>query len=91
MTDLLLTVIIVGAAVTCLLELIDVATIELLNKSTVNKLFSPILSVGGMYAMQLKWQIEMFVTVPAAMFVALVLLKYLNKPQQVDVRRVPRI
>lgn len=91
MTDLLLSLIIVGAAVTYLLETIDIISLGFIAKSTINKAFSLPLSFGGIYAMQRELSLEMFVTVPAATFLSLILLKYLNKPQQVELRRVPRL
>lgn len=91
MTDLLLTTILVGAAVTFVLELMDALSFGILTKQTINGVFSLPLSFAGIFAMQQILTIEMFVTVPAATLVSLVMVKYLNKPQQVDVRRVPRI
>lgn len=91
MTDLLLTILLVGAAATYVLELIDAISLGMLEKSTINILFSVPLSIAGMWIMQQKWSVEMFVTIPAATFVSLLLVKFLNKPQQVEVRRVPRI
>lgn len=91
MTDLLLTILLVGAAATYVLELIDAISLGMLEKSTINIIFSVPLSTAGMWIMQKQWSLEMLITVPAATFVSLLLVKFLNKPQQVEVRRVPRI
>lgn len=91
MTDLILTIILVGAAATYLLELIDVISFGMLEKTTINIIFSVPLNLAGLLVMTKEWSSEMFATVPAATFVSLILVKYLNKPQQVEVRRVPRI
>ena len=91
MTDLLITVLLVGAAVTYLLETLDMISLGFVSKSTINKTLSLPLSVGGVYVMERQWSLEMIVTVTASTFVSLFLVRYLNKPQQVEVRRVPRI
>lgn len=91
MTDLLITIALVGAAVTFILETLDVVLLEYFNKSTINLVFSLPLSLGGMWVMQQQWSIQMFATVPAATFVSLLLVRFINRPQPVDLRRVPRI
>lgn len=91
MTDLILTIVLVGAAVTYILETLDAVLLGFFEKTTINIVLSLPLSLGGMWAMQQSFTNQMFVTVPAATFVSLFLVKYLNKPQQVDVRRLPRI
>lgn len=91
MTDLLITVLLVGAAVTYLLETLDMISLGFVSKSTINKTLSLPLSFGGVYVMERQWSLEMIVTVTASTFVSLLLVRYLNKPQQVEVRRVPRI
>ena len=91
MTNLLLTVLLVGAAVTYVLETLDILLLGWFEKSTINLVFSLPLSFGGFYVMSQEVSLQMFATVPAATFISLVLLKYINKPQQVEMRRVPRI
>lgn len=91
MTDLILTIVLVGAAVTYTLETLDAVLMGFIQKTTLNIVLSLPLSLGGMWVMQQSFTVEMFATVPAATFVSLFLVKYLNKPQQVDVRRLPRI
>lgn len=92
MTNLILTIILVGAAVTYAIELITALLYNFfLDDSVIKKWLSLPLSLGGMWVMQRQWTVVLIVTVPAATFVSLFLIKYLNKPQQVDMRRVPRI
>ena len=91
MTDLLLTIVLVGAATTYILETLDFVLLGFFEKTTINLVFSLPLSTAGMWVMQQQWTLTMLATVPAATFVSLVLLKYINKPQQVEVRRFPRI
>lgn len=91
MVNLLLTTILIGAAVSYALEFLDAISMGLLDKITINKIFSIPFSTIGVWLMQQSWSIEMFVTVPAATFVSLALLKFINKPTQVQYQRVPRI
>ena len=91
MTDLLLTILVVGAAVTYLLEGFKFILGGFFEPTVLNLILSLPLSLGGMFAMQRQWSVQMIATVPAATLVALVLIKFINKPQQVEVRRVPRI
>lgn len=91
MTDLLITILLVGAAVTYILETIDALSLGFFEKSTINKALSLPLSFGGLFAMQQEITLKMFATVPAATFVSLLLVKFINRPQQVEIRRVPRI
>lgn len=89
MTDLVLTAILVGAAVTFVLEIL-VSILVFLDKVTINKWFSLPLSFLGVLALYRDLSLDFFVTVPAATFFSLALLKFLNRPQ-VEYRRVPRI
>ena len=89
MTNLLLTIALVGAAVTYTLELIDALLDGFFDSSTIKKWLSLPLNLGGMWVMQQKWAVELIVTVPAATFVSLVLLKFINKP--VQIQRLPRL
>lgn len=91
MTDLILTILVVGSAVTYLLEAFKFALGGFFEPTVINLILSLPLSLGGMFVMQRQWTAEMIVTAPAATLVALVLIKFINKPQQVEVRRVPRI
>mgnify|MGYP006274460321 CR=1 FL=1 len=91
MTDLFLTTLLVGAAVTYVLELFGLFLGGLFERQIINLVFSIPLSTAAIYVMQHTWSIEMLATVPASTFISLFLLKYLNKPTQVEMRRVPRI
>ena len=91
MTNLILTIIIVGAAVTYLIEFIDSVSQGLVDSSFLKKWFSIPLSLGGMWVMNPHWTLTLLVTVPATIFVSLMLLKILNKPVQVSYQRLPRL
>ena len=91
MTDLLLTILVVGSAVTYMLEAFKFALGGFFEPTFINVILSLPLSLGGMFAMQRQWSVQMLATVPAATLVALVLIKFINKPTQVEMRRVPRI
>lgn len=91
MVNLLLTILLIGAAVTYALELLDALLMGLISKGTIKKLFSLPLSLGGIWVMQQTWDIQMAVTVPAATFVSLTLIKFLDKPTQVQYQRLPRL
>lgn len=91
MTDLLLATIITGFAVTYIIELLDLSILgEWIGKSNINVFFALPLSFGGMYVF---YQLDklLFVTVPAATFISLMLGKYLNKPTVVSQQRLPRL
>jgi hypothetical protein len=91
MTNLLLSVILTGFAVTYLLELIEIALQWFfLSKSTINKLFSMPLSLACLYVIHRQWTLMMLVLVPAATFVALAINLYINKPAVVT-RQLPRL
>lgn len=91
MVNLILKIILVGAAVTYVLELIDAILQGFFDSSTIRKWLSLPLSIGGMWVMQQVWTVELFVTVPASTLVSLVILKYINKPTQVQYQRLPRL
>jgi hypothetical protein len=88
MTDLLLSVLLSGFAVTYVLEFIDL--FDLINKSTLNRWLALPLSFAGIYILLGELYVEMIVAVPATTFVSLALMKFLNKPTIVQ-QRVPRI
>ena len=91
MANLLLTILLVGAAVTYALELIDALLMGFFSKSTINKTLSLPLSVGGLWVMQQTWDISMVVTASSATFVSLLLSKYINKTGQIQYQRLPRL
>lgn len=88
MTDLLLSVLLAGFAVTYVLEFLDL--FDIVNKSTLNRWLALPLSVAGMYILVGELLTEMIVTVPATTFVSLALMKFLNKPTVVQ-QRIPRL
>lgn len=90
MTDLLISILVTGFAVTYILELLDLSIIGAwLGKSTINIVFALPLSLGGMYVFS-GITTQLLVSVPATTFVSLALGKYLNKPTVVS-QRLPRL
>lgn len=90
MTDLLITVLLTGFAVTYILELLDLSLLGAwISKTTINLVFALPLSFGGVYVFS-ELSLEMLVSVPAATFVSLALGKYLNKPTVIP-QRLPRL
>lgn len=80
MTDLLLSVVLTGLAVTYILELLDLTLLGAwIGKSNINIFFALPLSFGGLYLLN-GLTLNLAVLVPAATFVSLALAKYLNKP-----------
>jgi len=90
MTDLLISVLLTGLAVTYVIEFLDLFISEFLTKPTLNKYLALPLSFGGMIV-QLELSYDFFVLVPAATFVSLVIGMWLNKPQVVQAPRLPRL
>ena len=91
MANLFVSVLITGLAVTYILELIDKIQLGILEKSTINLVFSMPISTACLYALQRHWTITMLVLVPASTFVALALSMFVNKPTVVQQQRLPRI
>ena len=90
MTDILITVLLVGLAVTYILELLDLTLLGAwIGKSNINIFFAAPLSFGGLYVLH-ELTLDLVVLVPAATFVSLALTKYLNKPMTVQ-QRLPRL
>ena len=91
MTDLLLSVVLAGLAVTYILELLDLTYLGAwIGKSNINIFFALPLSFGALYVLN-GVDINLVVLVPAATFVSLALAKYLNKPTVVAQSRIPRL
>jgi hypothetical protein len=90
MVNLLLTMLLIGAAVTYVLELLDELLLGFFDKGDLNKFLSLPLSLGGIFIYQGSWNLKMIVTVPATTFVSLVMVKFINKPQ-VQYQRLPRL
>lgn len=90
MTDTLISVILVGLAVTYILELLDLTILGAwIGKSNINIFFAAPLSFGGVYLFE-GLTLDLVVLAPAATFVSLALTKYLNKPTVVQ-QRLPRL
>jgi len=90
MTDILISVLLVGLAVTYILELLDLTFLGAwIGKSNINIFFAAPFSLGGIYILE-GMTLDLVVLVPAATFVSLALTKYLNKPTVVQ-QRLPRL
>ena len=92
MVNLLISVLLTGAAVFYLIELIDniQAITFAFKKSTLNYVFSLPLSTGGLFVFGY-WDRTLFVSVPAATLVSLILNMQINKPTVIQNQRLPRI
>jgi hypothetical protein len=90
MTDILISVLLTGIAVTYVIEFLELFISEFITKPTLNKYLALPLSFAGMFV-QLELKSDFFVLVPAATFVSLVIGRWLNKPQVVQTQRLPRI
>ena len=88
MTDLLISTVLTGLAVTYLVEFLDVFTYTLFAKDALNKFLALPLSFLGVWALN-PIAITMLVIVPASTFVSVALSKYLNKP--VVINQPPRL
>lgn len=91
MTDLLLTVVLVGTAVAYTLGILDVISFGLLDSSTINTWFSLPLNVLGLWLLDSNFTNQTFVIAPAATFTSLALLRLMNKQQKVQYQRLPRL
>jgi hypothetical protein len=87
MVDYILAVLMVGMALTYILELVDIGFV---SRAFLNKFLTLPLSVGGFYLLNY-WGLSLIVAVPASIFVALFIGKQLNKPAQVINPRLPRL
>ena len=87
MTDLLISVALVGVAVTYAVEFIDLVTAGFFGVSVLNKFLSLPLSVGGLFALQTT-DVKLVVAVPATAFVALFISKLINQPVATKVPRL---
>lgn len=90
MTDLLVSVLLAGLAVTYVLELLDLTLLgEYVGRANINIFFALPLSFGALYVFY-GIDINLVVLVPAATFISLALTKYLNRPTVVQ-SRLPRL
>jgi len=91
MTDLLISVILTGLAVTYVIEFLDLITTGLFGKTLLNQYLALPLSFGGMFALY-DIDLQMVVSIPATTFVSLIVSKYLNKPVVINNgTRLPRL
>ena len=89
MTDLLITIVIAGVAVTYVIEFIELVTVGMFGVPLLNKFLTLPLSFGALIS-QNSLDRHFIITVPAIATVALLLSKYLNKPRVVQ-QRLPRL
>jgi hypothetical protein len=89
MTDLLITIVIAGVAVTYVIEFIELVTVGMFGVLLLNKFLTLPLSFGALIS-QNSLDRHFIIAVPAIATVALLLSKYLNKPRVVQ-QRLPRL
>lgn len=90
MTDLLVSVVLIGLAATYILELLDLTILGAwIGKSNINIFFAPLLTFAGLWLFE-GLTVNLAVLVPAATFISLALTKYLNKPTIVP-QRISRL
>ena len=87
MANYMLSVLMVGLAVSYFVELVDIGFV---SRRTINMALPIPLSIGGLYIIGY-WDTSLIVSVPATIFVALYIGKQLNKPTQVVTPRLPRL
>ncbi len=87
MVDYILASLMVGMALTYILELVDLGFV---SRASLNKFLTLPLSIGGFYLLGY-WDTSLVVAVPSSIFVALYIGKQLNKPAQVVTPRLPRL
>jgi hypothetical protein len=87
MTDLLISVALVGVAVTYIVEFIDLVTSGFFGVSILNKFLSLPLSVGGLFVLENN-DLKLIVTAPATAFIALFISKLINQPVATKVPRL---
>ena len=87
MTDLLISVVLVGVAVTYTVEFLDLVTTGFFGVSVLNKFLSLPLSVGGLFVLDTT-DVKLAVAAPSTAFVALFISKLINQP---IATKVPRL
>lgn len=85
MTDLLISVILAGTAVTFVIEFLFLITLGIFFKEKIYQVLTLPLSFGAMYVFS-DIYLTFAVTVPATAFLALMLNKYLNTSQVTSTR-----
>jgi hypothetical protein len=89
MTDLLITILIAGVAVTYVIEFLELITVGMFGVPLLNKFLTLPLSFGALIS-QNSLGMQFVIAVPSTATVALLLSKYLNKPRVVQ-QRLPRL
>jgi hypothetical protein len=87
MTDLLISILITGTAITYVIEFLNLITTDFFGISALNKILTLPLSLGGLWALDTRG-VPLVVAVPSAAFVALYIGKQLDKPV---VTNMPRL
>ena len=87
MTDLLISILITGIAITYVIEFINLITADFFGISGLNKFLTLPLSLGGLWLLDVT-EIYLVVAVPAAGFISLYIGKQLDKPV---VANLPRL
>jgi hypothetical protein len=87
MTDLLISILISGIAITYVVEFLNLITTDFFGVSFLNKLLTLPLSFGGLWVLDVRG-LHLIVAVPAAAFVSLYIGKNLDKPV---VANLPRL
>jgi hypothetical protein len=89
MTDLLITIVLSGIAVTYVIEFIELVTTGIIGIPILNKFLTLPLSFAALFS-QSEIDKTYIIAVPSIATVALLLSKYLNKPRVVQ-QRLPRL
>ena len=89
MTDLLITIVLSGIAVTYVIEFIEPVTTGIIGIPILNKFLTLPLSFAALFS-QSEIDKTYIIAVPSIATVALLLSKYLNKPRVVQ-QRLPRL
>jgi hypothetical protein len=87
MTDLLISIVISGIAITYVVEFLNLITTDFFGVSFLNKVLTLPLSFGGLWVLDIRG-LHLIVAVPAAAFVSLYIGKNLDKPV---VANLPRL
>lgn len=90
MTDLLISILIVGTASNYVIEFFDLLTRGFFGVPVLNKALSLPLSAGGLYLLEVVG-LPLVVATPATAFVALVISKFINRPVATTVPRLGRL
>jgi hypothetical protein len=93
MVNLLISIAVTGIAVPYVVEFLGLLSFDYFGTNFGQKYLTLPLSFGGLYSLGY-WSKQLIVAVPAATFVSVVIVKWLNKPvaaPQVPRRRLPQM